>query len=634
MAQVSFFKKLLGGKPAKASTDSSIELPADSPAFQGDLIKAHDKFGREILITRKDWFESVLKGNLEKAWDQPDELVNLINSAFNDEFTAALDSPTRRLLEIDPDPVRGSVYRAVYLLETSQPAEAETVLQDHIRAHGESGLVLVNLAKAQHAQRRIEESEQTLWRGIELDPNQENGLVWIMALHREKGGADAEKAVLEKIAALPGSWRAPLWQARAALEAKDLESAQSFYAQALERTTHPVPFEVLQQMSGDLGNFGHLPELLTLTLPHFDVSIHGMAVGNNLIKASIDTGQLDQARQLMRLHQQQQRPDWAESLAYWENALSEAQFGTEKAETLDQLKVSMLEIAGPLWLKEDQPTAAFFPGPTAEAPTVCFLGSTFEKAAHEDQEVVMGLSDNPGRFSRGIPLLLCEVFHQAGLAGGSALIPWAQSGGFVVSTVESSDETALAYAEKSGDGKKPDYAIYSHLITRGENWTLKVRLLRRIDGKRLHESTYDFAEGRFHPVGPQMIADMMAAFTDHAEQTNQQAPDLLVEEEFDAYLFRLEQCLAATCAAMDGVKPEFLHNPSDIMNGMLGLCLQNPNHAPSRMLLLRTARAFKKAEPALLTSFQSKLEALMADHSLAEPLHTALQKELNEGMVA
>ena len=52
------------------------------------------------------------------------------------------------------------------------------------------------------------------------------------------------------------------------------------------------------QISGDLGNAAHLPELLQLVEPHFVAEVHGLPVGNNLIKAHLDLGQLDAARGL------------------------------------------------------------------------------------------------------------------------------------------------------------------------------------------------------------------------------------------------------------------------------------------------------------------------------------------------
>src|SRR2546422_10217541 len=63
---------------------------------------------------------------------------------------------------------------------------------------------------------------------------------------------------------LPGSWRAQLWLARSALQSRQLDQALALYRESLSRAGKPAPANLLQQMSGDLGNAGHLPELLQL----------------------------------------------------------------------------------------------------------------------------------------------------------------------------------------------------------------------------------------------------------------------------------------------------------------------------------------------------------------------------------
>src|ERR1700691_795861 len=46
----------------------------------------------------------------------------------------------------------------------------------------------------------------------------------------------------------------------------------------------------------DLGMHGLLPELLELTEPYFIPEVHGLQVGNNLIKANMELGHLHRAR--------------------------------------------------------------------------------------------------------------------------------------------------------------------------------------------------------------------------------------------------------------------------------------------------------------------------------------------------
>jgi len=75
--------------------------------------------------------------------------------------------------------------------------------------------------------------------------------------------------------------------------------ALAYYRESLARVGETVPAEFLQQMSGDLGIHGRFTELVELTEPHFTPEVHGLQVGNNLIKANIELGHLRRARQIL-----------------------------------------------------------------------------------------------------------------------------------------------------------------------------------------------------------------------------------------------------------------------------------------------------------------------------------------------
>ena len=76
---------------------------------------------------------------------------------------------------------------------------------------------------------------------------------------------------------------------------------------------------------------------------------------------------------------------------------------------------------------------------------------------------------------------------------------------------------------------------------------------------------------------------------------------------------------------MEARNAEFLSNPAEILEGMLHLCLQNPDHIPSRMLLLRTLRKLRKTQPALTAAIRPKIESLLDEFPIA-----AVQKELKD----
>lgn len=89
------------------------------------------------------------------------------------------------------------------------------------------------------------------------------------------------------------------------------------------RNASPASADLLQQISGDLGNNGHLDRIIELCAPLYDVSQHGMAVGNNLIKAYIELGEFPKARAIIEQLRSQDRGDWSDDLTYWENELAQ-----------------------------------------------------------------------------------------------------------------------------------------------------------------------------------------------------------------------------------------------------------------------------------------------------------------------
>ncbi len=87
----------------------------------------HDAYGREFHLTREQWRDTVLDGNLERAWDDPDALGPLIVAAVQDGFRADVLKAAERLHEIDPDRERGACIWGGVLLEEGRLDEAQAI---------------------------------------------------------------------------------------------------------------------------------------------------------------------------------------------------------------------------------------------------------------------------------------------------------------------------------------------------------------------------------------------------------------------------------------------------------------------------------------------------------------------------
>lgn len=146
---------------------------ADEPQF----ITVYDGYGRQYQITRTDWEANVLPGSIEQARDDAESLYSVIAGALQDGFSQQLLGASQRLLDIDTDRERSHVIRGFVLLRAGDLAGAENVLNDYIHRYGPTGTVLTNLAKVYASKGQQAEAEQTLQQAIQLDPNQENGLL-------------------------------------------------------------------------------------------------------------------------------------------------------------------------------------------------------------------------------------------------------------------------------------------------------------------------------------------------------------------------------------------------------------------------------------------------------------------------
>src|ERR1017187_6235174 len=239
------FGKLFGKKetvPAPAETVPAPAPPAQlDPREDPNLVRVFDRFGRELFVPKEKWRTSVLPGTLKSNWNAPDQLYSVIAQALKDGFAADVLGAAEHLYRTDPSPARAACAYGVALLQTKRLDEAERVFRSHLAQHGEDGYVLSNLAKVHAARNETQAVDDTLWRAMEADPNQENGLGWYAQIWSERGGAEVRLQALRRVAALRTSWRAQVWLAWVALEAGDLEEALSLYQQSLSRAADEVP---------------------------------------------------------------------------------------------------------------------------------------------------------------------------------------------------------------------------------------------------------------------------------------------------------------------------------------------------------------------------------------------------------
>ena len=93
------------------------------------------------------WRDSVLFGNLKKAWNNPDELFNMIVTALSDGFRSDVVDAAHYLYKIDSNRLRATCIWGIILMDENRLDEAEKVLRHNLEKYRDNGVVLTNLAK-------------------------------------------------------------------------------------------------------------------------------------------------------------------------------------------------------------------------------------------------------------------------------------------------------------------------------------------------------------------------------------------------------------------------------------------------------------------------------------------------------
>ncbi len=629
---MNILKKLFGGKTSKSIPEQQMQVPTMNPADDPNMIRVFDAYGRELFITRQQWRDNVLLGNIEQNWNDADKLAGFITHSLHDQFFEEMVKPAERLQQLEEDTERSAVLLSIVYLKVGRLDDSERVLRHYISRNGESGIVLTNLAKVQAERGDEENTLTTLWHALELDPNQDNGLGWYEVIHREKNGEESGQEALRCIAAIPGSWRAKTWLARAELKAQHLDQALALYRESLAIASKPAPADLLMQMSGDLGNAGYLAEILQLAEPEFDPKVHGMQVGNNLIKANLDLGRLEQARKVLDQLYAFKRPDWRENLSYWDNEIAKARIAQGKPTTESDIGIELLVGTGPVWLKTNTPTASLYPAKSNDAPVVSFLGSTAETPNQPDH-VEEQLADPPGRMSRALPIFLVEEIEFLTTARTQAFIPWVARprGGFLLSAKPWDDTGAVEMAQRCE--LKSDYVVVTHLLAATDVWTVQLRLVRTTDSQCLGQIVESFPMTTPTTAIRQLAHQLRVLLGKQPGITSLPCtPNYMVPDgtQFAVYLLRLEQMLAVSCNSMDKNKSQGLSGEREIIDGNLQQCLDFPLSVNARILFAKTLLYMKDVRPDILPEFAERIALLQKEKPLTEPAHGVIQKLFDE----
>jgi tetratricopeptide (TPR) repeat protein len=599
--------------PATALASKEPVTPAPlTQAADERVVRVYDQFGRTLTIGREAWRKDVLLPNLAANLDKPEALYDLIVTALNDDFAPDVLEAARHLATTHPDPQRGATVLGVVLLQLKDNAGAREVLEQAIARHGGNSYLLSNLARALAALGEDQRAEALIWQALELDPNESTSLNWLISGVAAKGGQEAVLAAYARAAAFAGSWRPQLWLARDALARGDLGAATSLYEEVLARAK-PAPSDLLMQLSGDLGNRGQAALLVRLTQPHFDAAMHGISVGNNLMRAYAELGSFAEARKLLEQLYAQQRPDWREQLNLWEQKLDDAQ--KRYGEVTAPLDIVLIRLEQPVWARGTLGFDAVLPAKNASAPRIHFICGSGEGRDDPGSRVISQPTNDLGRLTRALPMFFAEEMFLRTNARTAFLLPWLKQGGFIVSA------RPWTRAFLPPDNSPPDLFVYLHVDARESPWLLRVTIenAQRDAPPVFFEQAFSLETAGRDVLT--LLNDLLPRLTILLALRREDAGPALampVPEQLPAYLAGLEQALAVGLAARQPGAENFLHQERPIFDHLFEVALNGAELLRPRMLLVNALENQSRRRPDMVREYLDRLALLQLQSPLAE----------------
>ncbi len=428
--------------------DESLSKNNNDSNQRDEMIECYDAYGRKMLISKMEWLNKVLPDQIQKHWNDPSALYNDILLSIKDGLSESVIDAAQHLKEIDNIKERGYVILSIVYMKNNRNRDAQSVLEEYIKVYSKTGTILTNLAKAYEAQGMHQECMNILWEGLQLEPNQENGLAWWLAIKKEEGGTQAYVQALYEASTIPGSYLPQLYIARNYIENQDLDTALNMYRQII--VEHGDKDDVLFVISGDMGKAGLVLEMLDLVSPLYKINVNDERIAFNLLQAYKMTKNVEEGQRLISQLMQLNRPDLKQYLLGMSNEFEKMKDDVDQEDIKGTPPMEMCSLSKPIWHYSLGDIKCLKTPNKDDADVkigILVYSNTHEKMgleAHLEKET------NIGRLTRSLPLFLHEIFHYDTDYQAITFLPVIQGVGPVVSGSEWSDDMLIQLAKAEG----------------------------------------------------------------------------------------------------------------------------------------------------------------------------------------
>ncbi|MCC7398261.1 MAG: hypothetical protein IT455_14425 [Planctomycetes bacterium] len=418
-----------GAAPAKPAAATPAAAAAAAPAAGGDdVVEAMDNLGRRVRLTRSEYRTKVLPELLKAHGSDADRLTAVIMQAVRDGLASEVLAAANRLTILDKDVERGLAVLAVVQRDAGELDSAEATLHELEQKRPQSAAAKVGLAMVAERRGDAARCEELLWQALQLDNNHPDAVHgWLQMRHRAVGDA-GYRAELDKLVALPGTWRASLWLARFLLTQNDPTGAAAVYRDVLTRAGNEN--DALIMAASDLVQGRHHTLVQELITNRFQPGRHHPHIGVALLHHYLMTNDGAAGEQLlhtMYVHYGHLIPGDLQPFT--------AQFDRMRLSKLPPLpkpptqpRLGLYRFDRPSWFAGlGDPTWLLLKKPLPQKQVLCFA-----LALDGQPQLPAGQEDDLGRLVRGLPMLLAEQIWLSTPHRGAAVLPLTEPGGWAV----------------------------------------------------------------------------------------------------------------------------------------------------------------------------------------------------------
>lgn len=566
--------------PAAAPVaEAPAPAPASSPAPAAagkDTVEAFDAFGRRVQIPREQWRNQILPELMKQHGSDPERLAGILVQALQSGLAADVIAAANRLTVIDKDLDRCLGILAAVQRDAGEPDLAAATLRELQQRRPNSPVARVGLAFLAERQGDVGKCEQLLWEAVQLDANHPDAVHgWLQVRHQQVSD-QGYPAEVEKLAALPGSWRGRLFLAKIRLQQQRIDDAAAAWREVVQLAGGHS--DALLHLANDIAQIGRGDLFAELVLPRYAIARHHPQIGLHVLSFHVAQKNLAAGQDL--LHQLRLRfPRMLDQhLARFDAELGKLATATAPTLPTGPAKVVIYRLDRPLWLAGLDEPQWLLPQKPEQAPVVVFASLAVQNVAANQQ---VQREDDFGRLSRSLPLFLAEQFWLLSPIRASVALPVADVGGWVVSQQPWPEDRLTELLQDSERGRAR--LVTGSLRPDGEQVRVDLWVYDCATRQRIGHATA--TAGRQAGELGKAVQALLAELAPLLGVPELASTGVGNDAWWERYVHGLGQHAAFVVAQMGAMPKDRLFGQRSILEWLFALALDEPRWQPARWLL-------------------------------------------------